>query len=45
MNSIAIVIVPELQQLPLEISGAPEWDLVQELSSECADQSLNERMR
>jgi hypothetical protein len=33
MNSISVVVVPEVQQLPFEILGAPKRDLVQELSS------------
>src|SRR5688572_24968170 len=45
MNSISVVVVPEVQQLPFEISGAPKRDLVQELSPYRADQSFNERMR
>ena len=45
MNAISVVVVPEVQQLPFEISGAPERDLIQELSPYRADQSFDERMR
>jgi hypothetical protein len=45
MNSISVVVVPEVQQLPFKISGAPKRDLIQKLSPYRADQSLNEGMR
>src|SRR5688572_12602137 len=45
MNSISVVVVPEVQQLPFEILGAPKRDLIQKLSPYRADQSFNERMR
>src|SRR5688500_6560602 len=45
MNPISVVVVPEVQQLPFEISGAPKRDWIRELSPYRADQSLNERMR
>jgi hypothetical protein len=44
MNAISVLVVPEVQQLPFEILGAPKRDLIQELSPYRADQSLNERM-
>jgi hypothetical protein len=45
MNAISVVVVPEVQQLPFEISGAPKRDFIQELSPYRADQSFDERMR
>ena len=45
MNSISIVVIPEVQQLPFEVPGAPKRDLVQELSPYRVDQSFDERMR
>jgi len=32
MNSISVVVVPEVQQLPFEISGGAKRDLIQKLS-------------
>ena len=45
MNSIPVVVVFEVQQLPFEIRGAPKRDLIQQLAPYRADQSFNERMR
>jgi len=45
MNSISVVVVSEVQQLPFEISRVPKRDLIQKLTPYRADQSFNERMR
>jgi hypothetical protein len=44
MNPAMIVVITEAPQLPFEISGTPEGNVIQQLSTYSADQSLNERM-
>ena len=41
----AIVVITEVLQLPLEISGTPKGNLIQQLSTYCSDQPLDERVR
>lgn len=45
MSSVVIVVVCELQHLPFEICSAPDWDLVQKLSSERAGQAATSSPR
>jgi hypothetical protein len=40
-----IVVVTEVPQLPFEISGTPEGDLIQQISPHCTDQPFDERVR
>src|SRR5690606_35382695 len=42
MNPTMIVIVTEVDQLPFEILGTPEGNVIQQLSTYCADQPLDE---
>jgi hypothetical protein len=45
MNPAVIVVITEVPQLPFEITGAPEGNVIQQLSTYSADHSLDERMR
>jgi hypothetical protein len=45
MTSFPIVVVLEVMQLASEITAAPERDLIKQLSTDCADQALEEQMR
>jgi hypothetical protein len=45
VNTIPIVILFVQQQFPVKITSSPERYLIEILSSYCADQSLDERMR
>ena len=45
MNPAVIVVITEVPQLPLEISGTPAGNVVQQLSTYGVDHSLNERVR
>jgi hypothetical protein len=39
------LIIPEKTQLSIKISTAPEWDVIQQLPPDGANQPLDERMR
>jgi len=45
MHAMAVVVIPECPQLSRQIDRVPEEDAVQVLAPDCADQTLNERMR
>jgi len=45
MNPAVIVVVPEQAQLSFEITGTPEGNVIQQLSTCGSDQSLDERVR
>jgi hypothetical protein len=45
MKSAVIVVITEMPQLPLEISGTPDGNVIQQLSTYGSDHSLNERVR
>lgn len=45
MNPAVIVAITEVPQLPLQISGIPERNVVQQLSTYGSDHSLDERVR
>ena len=45
MNPAVIVVITEVLQLAFEISGTPERNVVQQLSTYGSDHSLNERVR
>jgi hypothetical protein len=45
MNPAVIVVITEVPQLPFEISGTPEGNVIEQLSSHGSDRSLNERVR
>lgn len=45
MSTCPIVISLKRLQLALQISGAPEWGLIEKLSPYCSNEPLNERMR
>ena len=45
MNPSMVVVITEVLKLPFEISGTPEGNVIQQLSTYSADHSLNERMR
>ncbi|MFT4584843.1 MAG: hypothetical protein ACI915_004725 [Gammaproteobacteria bacterium] len=45
MSPLAVVIVSEDSKFAAMITGVPKEDTVKELTTDCADQSLNERMQ
>ena len=45
MNMCSIEISLKRLQFSLQIQDAPEWDLIEKLSSDCPNESFNERMR
>ena len=45
MNAVGVVVRLETRKLFLEIDSVPEWDLVEEFSSNRANQTLYERVR
>jgi phosphoglycolate phosphatase-like HAD superfamily hydrolase len=45
MNPAMIVVITEVPQLPFEISGTPEGNVIQQLSTYGSDQPLDERVR
>ena len=44
MNPTVIVVLTEVLQLPFEISGTPEGNVIQQLSTHGSYHSLNERV-
>jgi len=44
VGPISIVVVLEIEQFPVEISGVPKRDLIEKLSPDGANESLHERM-
>ena len=45
MNAVGVVTVPELSQFPRQVHRGPEKRPIQVLTSDGADQALNEVMR
>ena len=44
VDAVGIVIVLEVAQLSLEVGGAPEGNMIQIVSADRADESLDERV-
>jgi len=45
VRSFAVVVIPEVMQLALEVAAAPERNVVKELATDRADQSLDKGVR
>ena len=45
VNTTFVVIQPEVLQLPLQVQGVSEQDVIQMLAANCADQAFGERVR